>query len=220
MPVQLEPAPARPANVPAANGRPDVGVHEDADGLRCAKEVRILVIDDDEDICRVVEAALCTHDFQIRTVSDPAEVEGAVRLYRELLADALESLPAGVHKLAVLPDGPLHRLPLEALRPAPQAPPGTNLPTLEPPKAQPGAAARPDGAAVTLPESKFDDSGTSFADLARQRGLNPSDISIGTLTQQDLGDRGAAVFALPQNSVTPRLSESIPPRTASTSRAT
>jgi CheY-like chemotaxis protein len=79
MSVQLETAPARPANVPATNGRPDAGVREDADGLRCAKEVRILVIDDDEDICRVVEAALCTHDFQIRTVSDPAEVEGALQ---------------------------------------------------------------------------------------------------------------------------------------------
>ena len=58
----------------------------------------------------------------------------------------------------------------------------------------------PDLAAAKAARAKVD-SGTSFADLARQRGLNPSDISIGTLTQPDLGDRGAAVFALPQNGV-------------------
>ncbi|HEY1962467.1 MAG TPA: peptidyl-prolyl cis-trans isomerase [Rhizomicrobium sp.] len=58
----------------------------------------------------------------------------------------------------------------------------------------------PDLASAKAARSKID-AGTSFADLARQRRLNPSDISIGTLTQQDLGDRGAAVFGLPQNGV-------------------
>jgi peptidyl-prolyl cis-trans isomerase D len=45
------------------------------------------------------------------------------------------------------------------------------------------------------------DSGTSFADLAKVRGLNPQDIQIGELSKADLGDRGAAVFALPANGV-------------------
>jgi len=42
------------------------------DQLRCAKEVRILVIDDDEATCKVIEAALGGHGFVIQTVSDPA----------------------------------------------------------------------------------------------------------------------------------------------------
>jgi peptidyl-prolyl cis-trans isomerase D len=45
-------------------------------------------------------------------------------------------------------------------------------------------------------------SGTSFEDLAKQRGLKPEDIQIGTLSKEDLAERGAAVFALPQGGVT------------------
>ena len=46
------------------------------------------------------------------------------------------------------------------------------------------------------------DAGTSFADLAKQKGLSAADIQIGTLTQSDLGDRGGAVFAVPIGGVT------------------
>jgi peptidyl-prolyl cis-trans isomerase D len=58
----------------------------------------------------------------------------------------------------------------------------------------------PDLAAAKAARAKID-SGTTFADVARQRGLNPSDISLGTLTEADLGDRGPAVFALPKDGV-------------------
>jgi CheY-like chemotaxis protein len=42
------------------------------DALRCAKEVRVLVLDDDEATCRIVEEALAGHGFLIQTLSDPA----------------------------------------------------------------------------------------------------------------------------------------------------
>ncbi|HEX3674764.1 MAG TPA: SurA N-terminal domain-containing protein [Rhizomicrobium sp.] len=42
--------------------------------------------------------------------------------------------------------------------------------------------------------------GTSFADLAKSLGTQP--ISLGTVTASSLGDRGAPVFALPENGVT------------------
>ena len=47
------------------------------------------------------------------------------------------------------------------------------------------------------------DSGTSFDQLATQRGLKPADIALGTLTQADLPDpeRAKAVFALPVDQV-------------------
>jgi CHAT domain-containing protein/tetratricopeptide (TPR) repeat protein len=48
---------------------------------------------------------------------DGSEAPGAARLYKDLLADLLRTLPAGVTRLVVIPDGPLHRLPFDALRP-------------------------------------------------------------------------------------------------------
>ena len=35
---------------------------------------------------------------------------------REMLADALSALPPGIERLIIVPDGPLHRLPFDALR--------------------------------------------------------------------------------------------------------
>jgi peptidyl-prolyl cis-trans isomerase D len=44
--------------------------------------------------------------------------------------------------------------------------------------------------------------GTKFEDVATARGLKPSDISLGTLAQADLGpDQGPVVFGLPLNDV-------------------
>jgi CHAT domain-containing protein len=40
---------------------------------------------------------------------------GASRLYREVMAPVLSELPPTVHSLIVVPDGPLHRLPFDAL---------------------------------------------------------------------------------------------------------
>jgi CHAT domain-containing protein len=47
---------------------------------------------------------------------DGSEAGPAAGLYRELLADALGSLPAGVRRLVIIPDDSLHQLPFAALR--------------------------------------------------------------------------------------------------------
>ena len=44
------------------------------------------------------------------------------RLYQELLAAALAALPSGIERLVVVPDGPLHRLPFDALSGGPGSP--------------------------------------------------------------------------------------------------
>jgi CHAT domain-containing protein len=54
---------------------------------------------------------------------DGREGPAAVRLYRDLLADALASLPSGVTRLVIVADGALHRLPFEALRSRLDGPP-------------------------------------------------------------------------------------------------
>jgi CheY-like chemotaxis protein/DNA-binding XRE family transcriptional regulator len=48
-------------------------------GLYCASEVRILVIDDDAAVCRVMQAALAPNDFKVDTVSDPSRTEEAIK---------------------------------------------------------------------------------------------------------------------------------------------
>jgi peptidyl-prolyl cis-trans isomerase D len=46
------------------------------------------------------------------------------------------------------------------------------------------------------------DSGKSFEDIAKERGLKPTDIKLGTVVQADLGkDRGPAAFGLPEGGV-------------------
>lgn len=59
----------------------------------------------------------------------------------------------------------------------------------------------PDLASAKAAKTKLD-SGTSFADIAKQRGLKPDDIKIGTLSKDDLGERGPAVFSASQGGVT------------------
>ena len=51
----------------------------DAGGLYCSSEVRILVLDDDQAVCRVIEAALAPNEYKVDVVSDPAHVEAALR---------------------------------------------------------------------------------------------------------------------------------------------
>jgi CheY-like chemotaxis protein len=68
--LPARPRPALPANAATPARRP-----ARADDLRCAKEVRILVLDDDEDICQVVRSALAGHEFVIHSASDPAVME-------------------------------------------------------------------------------------------------------------------------------------------------
>ena len=47
---------------------------------------------------------------------DGSEASGAQVLYRQLLAEALGTLGPSITRLAIVPDGALHRLPFEALR--------------------------------------------------------------------------------------------------------
>jgi DNA-binding response OmpR family regulator len=47
--------------------------------LYCASEVRLLVLDDDTAICRVMQAALAPSDFKVDTVSDPLCMEAALQ---------------------------------------------------------------------------------------------------------------------------------------------
>lgn len=54
---------------------------------------------------------------------DGSEAAGAARLYKELLAYGLKDLPGGVRRLVIVPDGPLHALPWDALRTGAAAPP-------------------------------------------------------------------------------------------------
>ena len=53
---------------------------------------------------------------------DGRDAEAAAGLHERLFGSALDELPAGVERLVVIPDGPLHRLPFATLRPSPAAP--------------------------------------------------------------------------------------------------
>jgi len=44
-------------------------------GLYCAGDVRILIMDDDPAVCRVIQAALANDDFTVDVVSEPLEME-------------------------------------------------------------------------------------------------------------------------------------------------
>src|SRR5262249_51639169 len=46
--------------------------------LYCAGEVRILVMDDDQQICRMMQAALAPCDFKVETVFEPAQMQAAL----------------------------------------------------------------------------------------------------------------------------------------------
>jgi CheY-like chemotaxis protein len=52
---------------------------QDNQGLYCAGEVRILVLDDDTSVCRVMQAALAPNGFKVEVVSDPAQMESALQ---------------------------------------------------------------------------------------------------------------------------------------------
>ncbi|HEY0554653.1 MAG TPA: CHAT domain-containing protein, partial [Thermoanaerobaculia bacterium] len=54
---------------------------------------------------------------------DGSEAVPAAGLYRRLLEQPLRELPAGIHRLVLVPDDALHQLPFAALRSAPGEPP-------------------------------------------------------------------------------------------------
>jgi CheY-like chemotaxis protein len=64
--------------------------HERANGsLYCAGSVRILVVDDDHDVCRVIQAALARKDFTVDAVSEPHEIEARLlaQAYHVIILD-------------------------------------------------------------------------------------------------------------------------------------
>jgi DNA-binding response OmpR family regulator len=73
VPDALPSIPPGPATAPDTNPWPAEG------GLYRSSEVRILVLDDDPSVCRVIQAALAPNDFRVETVSDPTLIEPALR---------------------------------------------------------------------------------------------------------------------------------------------
>jgi DNA-binding response OmpR family regulator len=71
--MELEPLP------PAATTEPEArSLARERGGLYCTGEVRILVLDDDEAVCRVITSALASSDFKVETVSDPMQMEAKI----------------------------------------------------------------------------------------------------------------------------------------------
>jgi DNA-binding response OmpR family regulator len=58
-------------------------------GLYCTGEVQILVVDDDESICRMIQAALNSSTFKVDTVSEPSRVRESLyaRSYHVIILD-------------------------------------------------------------------------------------------------------------------------------------
>jgi DNA-binding response OmpR family regulator len=52
---------------------------KNSDELFCAGEVRILIVDDDPSVGRVIQSALARRDFFVDAVSDPAQMEAKIQ---------------------------------------------------------------------------------------------------------------------------------------------
>jgi DNA-binding response OmpR family regulator len=66
---------------PTAAALERVGGPEEAGQFHSAGDVRILVIDDDPAIGRLVQAVFAAHEFRIDVVSDPGQIEAQLRLH-------------------------------------------------------------------------------------------------------------------------------------------
>ncbi len=77
-----------PGHAPLADAATRRWSLERAD-LYCSSEVRILVMDDDDTICRVVQAAFAPQGFIVDTISDPAGMEAQLktRSYHVIVLD-------------------------------------------------------------------------------------------------------------------------------------
>lgn len=81
-------------------------------------EVRALPLEDPQNMASAVDLFLGLIERR-----DGSEATAASRLFADLLAPALKSLRSPVSKLIIIPDDTLHRLPFDALRETPVAPP-------------------------------------------------------------------------------------------------
>ncbi|HTU19308.1 MAG TPA: response regulator [Gemmataceae bacterium] len=63
--------------------------NDDQPALYCPSEVRILILDDDESICRMIQAALSSSTFKVDIVSDPLRIEDALhgKAYQVIILD-------------------------------------------------------------------------------------------------------------------------------------
>ena len=61
---------------PEVNGQP---WPNESPALYRSSEVRVLVLDDDSAVCRVIQAALAPNDFCVEIISDPTLMESALR---------------------------------------------------------------------------------------------------------------------------------------------
>jgi CheY-like chemotaxis protein/DNA-binding XRE family transcriptional regulator len=75
-----------PTQDAATEGR---SANQESTGLYCASEVRILVLDDDSSICRMIQAALGSSAFKVDTISEPAQVRDVLhaQLYQVIILD-------------------------------------------------------------------------------------------------------------------------------------
>jgi len=118
---------------------------------------------------------------------DSSELAGAARLYRELLADAIDDLPGGIRCLVIIPDEGLLRLPFATLRQSPnERPLGARFEISIAPSAalwlrwrtRPGLAASAPAIALADPEIDPVDAAPA---LLRQRSISGSNGHIGPL---------------------------------------
>ncbi len=70
-------------------GTPGPSICRESNGLYCASEVRILVLDDDPSICRMIQAALSSSAFKVDTVFDPARMREVLhgQMYHVVILD-------------------------------------------------------------------------------------------------------------------------------------
>jgi CheY-like chemotaxis protein/DNA-binding XRE family transcriptional regulator len=89
--LRLTDDPTRETSADSAGGPAlaDVPWPRAQSGLYCAGEVRVLVLDDDPFVCRVIQAALAPNDFKIETVTDPSRAEAVLqgRPYHVIILD-------------------------------------------------------------------------------------------------------------------------------------
>jgi CheY-like chemotaxis protein len=73
--LRLDPS---PDNAPAANGAADTRPR-DQGKLYCADDVHILVVDDDDAVCRLIQAGLARDGFYVDAVSEADQIEARLK---------------------------------------------------------------------------------------------------------------------------------------------
>jgi peptidyl-prolyl cis-trans isomerase D len=69
----------------------------------------------------------------------------------------------------------------------------------------------PDDASATAAKAKLDAGQATFEDLVKERGLTLNDVDMGDVSQVDLGDAGATIFAMKDMGVTGPLPSALGP---------